>query len=193
MNHAWVWGGVSVPNSAVPVLPAIGWPGIAAAVPVPVCTTPVMSVRSASVVVGGTRPGAGPLGRAGSRIRVGECQLPLATVEATPAMASGLATTRPCPIAAATCSVGSFGAGNDPPLAAMARSGFVPKPNAVAALPSASVGRSLAKPMNAVLHEIAKAREKGSAGSASPSKFLNSRPPTVIVGGQVAGESSVVP
>ena len=42
--------------------------------------------------------------------------------------------------------------------------------------------------MKAVLHEIAKSSENGTWPPSSPSKFLNVRPPTVIVFGQATLE-----
>ena len=49
---------------------------------------------------------------------------------------------------------------------------------------SASGARRLASETKAVLHDCAKSRAKGTAPAASPSKFLNTLPSTVIVFGQ---------
>src|SRR5437764_13683788 len=95
MNHAWVLGGLAFPNSAVPVLPnaSAGRPA-PAAVP-PARTTLAMndfnveSTRRSS----GATPG-GALG-AGSVTRVGARHRPYATVAATDAICTGLASTRP--------------------------------------------------------------------------------------------------
>jgi hypothetical protein len=59
-----------------------------------------------------------------------------------------------------------------------------PRPKSRAASPSAAAGRRRVSAMNAVLHDCAKSRPNGTAPAAPPSKFLNERPPTVIVRGQ---------
>ena len=67
------------------------------------------------------------------------------------------------------------------------------KPKRVAASGSALSGSLSARPMNALLHEILNAPARSIAPDASPSKFLNSRPSTVKVGGHGAGVAPVLP
>ena len=116
MNHAWVGGGLPLPNSAVPVLPNVpdGSPA-PAAVP-PDCTTLAMNDRNVATT---SPPSAGrsPVGlrRGLGRERRLRATGPDATAAATDAICNGLASTRPCPIADAASSARSFGFGNVPP------------------------------------------------------------------------------
>src|SRR4029453_2024166 len=114
MNQAWVGGGLPLPNSAVPVLPAVpdGRPA-PAAVP-PDCTTLAMKDCKVATTLpfsagAVTRPGAG------WGVRAGAGHWPAATARATEPICNGLASTRPCPIADAANSARSYGTGNVPP------------------------------------------------------------------------------
>src|SRR5579885_3305738 len=169
MNQAWVRLGSGLPNSAVPVLPAIDWPGTAAAVPVPVRTT--SAVRSWSVA-------ATPAGRAVvapgglSASSRGARQVPEATAAATVAMCSGLASTRPCPMASDARSAVSLGAGNDPPAVGRPRSYEAPNPKVVAAAARAASDRLADRATKAVLHDWAKAVRKVVPPREPPSYFM---------------------
>src|SRR5207253_8094873 len=87
----------------------------------------------------------------------------------------------------------SPGFGYEPPAASIPSDQCALKPNDVAAFSSASGGRASARPMNALLHEMANALARSSEPEASPSKFAKDRPSTVIVGGQGAGVDPVAP
>jgi hypothetical protein len=111
MNQACVGSGSPLPNSAVPVLPKISWPGTFARVPLPPVTTPRISPRSVSRTPESIDVGSGASSSGWSGSSAGGSQVPSMTVPATVAMCSGLAVTRPCPMAAAAFSVSSAGSG----------------------------------------------------------------------------------
>src|SRR2546422_2985139 len=126
MNQAWVAGGFARPYSAVPVLPATGVPGTAAAVPVPLGsdTTRPISVRSFCATPGSSaRTVAVALAPAMS---VGWCQAPDATAAATLAMCSGVAATSAWPMAALAWATRTLGTGEHEPLEVGGRSTRAP-------------------------------------------------------------------
>ena len=91
---------LAVFSSAVPVLPATVTPGIAAAVPVPSRTTPIIRLRTVratdALLTNGPPPRAGTA--LGSKVGWGRWP-PSAIVAATVAISSALACTSPWPIA----------------------------------------------------------------------------------------------
>ena len=99
-------------------------------------------------------------------------------------MFSGLARIRSWPIIAAARATRSRPGGTSASAAGMPSVNFSPSPKSRPARPSASAGRRSVSETNAVLHDCAKSRANGTAPAAPPSKFLNDRPPTVIVRGQ---------
>src|SRR5262245_48691122 len=111
MNQAWVGGGLPFPNSAVPVLPNVPAGSPAPAAVPPGRTTLAMNDCSVDATAGERGATVGPGRRAGCVIRFGACQRPAATVAATDAICTGLASTRPCPMAEAATSVWSTGLG----------------------------------------------------------------------------------
>src|SRR5450755_2991000 len=114
MNQAWVCGGLALPNSAVPVLPmTAGGRPAPAAVP-PGCTTLAMNERNVATMLGSSA-GSDNEADAGRMVSTGACHCPDATAAATDAICTGLASTRPCPIAAAASSARSRGVGYEPP------------------------------------------------------------------------------
>src|SRR5437660_7617088 len=133
MNQAWVAGGLARPYSAVPVLPATGVPGTAAAVPVPLGsdTTRPISVRSFWAT-----PGSSAITVAvalAPAMSVGWCQAPDATAAATLAMCRGVATTSAWPMAALTWATTSLGAGKLDPLEVSGSGSGAPQPKLWAA------------------------------------------------------------
>src|SRR3954447_15870431 len=186
-NHACVAGGLPPPNSAVPVLPMV--PGGKPAPPAgPLVTTPSIIDRSDDAMPGSSGRGA-TRSLAAPTTKRGACQVPEATVAATDAMFNGDTTTFAWPIDVAACSERLVGCGTEPPKASRPRSRLSPMPNCAAVTGKLSAGRSPAAPMNAALHEIANACANVSDPAASPSKFRNCCPSTVIV----AGHDSLLP
>src|SRR5262249_8009249 len=112
---------------------------------------------------------------------------------ATDAICSGLASTRPWPMADAARSALSAGFGYEPPAASTPSDQSALKPKDAAALSRAPAGSFVASPMNALLHEIANASLRSSDPPASASKFLNVRPSTVSVAGHGAGVAPLSP
>src|SRR5581483_6429730 len=130
---------------------------------------------------------AGAVSSAVPATRRGRCSDPESTEAATEARSSGVTTTRACPMAVAADSDGDVGAGTLPPKAANPRCSVAPMPNCAAVEGKLAAGNALAKPMKAVLQEMAKACSRSSEPEVSPSKLWKTWPLTVIVGGQVAG------
>ena len=152
-----------------------------------------MNVRSVDTTAGAS---GGPTGfdfRAGAVTSVGARHCPDATAAATDAICTGLASTRPCPIADAASSAASRGVGYEPPRTSMPSVQWALNPNEVAALPNASAGSLSARPMNALLHDFANAVARSIAPGASPSKLVNDSPSTVIVAGHGAGVAALLP
>src|SRR5215472_11608172 len=114
MNHACVGGGLPFPNSAVPVLPNVPAGSPAPAAVPPVRTTLAMNDCSVDATTGDSGATVGPAFCAGWVMRVGGCHWPAATVAATDAICTGLASTRPCPMADAASSTWSVGGGYEP-------------------------------------------------------------------------------
>src|SRR4051794_36043276 len=192
MTHAWVCGGLALPNSAVPVLPNVpGGSPAPAAVP-PDCTTLAMNARNVATTPASSGAIFGTFGL-GWVVSTGACHWPAATAAATDAMCAGLTSTRPWPIDEAATSARSFGVGYEPPAAGGGSTDGALKPNCVAVRSSAPGGSLSARPMNALLQEILNAPARSSAPDASPSKFLNTRPYTWSVGGHGAGVVPVLP
>ena len=101
---------------------------------------------------------------------------PLATDAETRAMANGLASTLPCPIMLAACSVRSSVAGTDPSKVRTPMSCGT-KPSDAAALVSSWALMSRAWPTKAVLHDLAKSVRNGTLPSTRP--LARTRPVSV--------------
>src|SRR5207302_2170155 len=129
----------------------------------------------------------------GSVTRTGGRHVPASTAPAASAIATGLASTRPWPIASAASSVASLVVGIWPVKAGRGSFHPVPMPRERPAVCSWSALRRDASPMKAVLHDRAKSTEKGTVPEVSPSKLVKIFPPTVTLGGQATGLSGVTP
>jgi hypothetical protein len=105
-------------------------------------------------------------------------------VAATEAMANGVAVMRSWPIIAAAWATAPSGCGTRERAMATAEVGSRPRPKSRAALVRSPSCNLPARLMNAVLQDIAKSSANEGDAPASPSKFLNDRPSTVMVLGQ---------
>src|SRR6185437_4056639 len=191
MNHEWVCAG-TLSYSAVPVFPRRSPGRFLSWLAVPEVTTSRIIWRSASSEAGWI---AGPSGAtlvgAGSVTSDGCFHCPRAIAAAAAARTTGETSVVPWPNAAAACSAAGPLADTLPVKTPAPMSHGTPMPTVAAVLARPS-GPSLgASEANAVLHDLAKSTCSGTLPSSSSCEFLNVRPATVRVFGQLTGVLTV--
>src|SRR6185437_5330000 len=191
MNQECVCAGL-LSYSAVPVFPRRSPGRFLSWLAVPEVTTSRIIWRSASSEAGWIAgPSAATLVGAGSLTSAGCFHWPRAIAPAAPASPTGETSVVPWPNAAAACSAAEPLAETLPVNTPAPRSHGTPMPTVAAVLASPS-GPSLgASEAKAVLHDLAKSTCNGTLPSSSLCEFLNVRPSTVSVFGQLTGVLTV--
>src|SRR5262249_12489922 len=109
---------------------------------------------------------------------------PCCNAAATNAMASGLTSTLPWPIASAASSPGPSGAGSEPENDGTGSCQPAPMPYPAAVPSSAPAGSRCASAANVVLQECANASRRATEPRLNESSLCTTRPPRVTVPGQ---------